>query len=54
MVITDDCIECGSCLDECPNRAIREGDGKYMVDGALCSECQGCLDICPNGAIVEP
>jgi NAD-dependent dihydropyrimidine dehydrogenase PreA subunit len=53
IVITDDCIECGSCIDECPNEAISESDGKYVIDPELCSECQSCMDICPNEAIVE-
>ena len=24
--ITDECVACGTCLDECPNEAIKEGD----------------------------
>ena len=23
--ITDECVACGTCLDECPNEAIKEG-----------------------------
>ena len=29
-VIGDDCIACGTCIDECPAGAISEGD-KYSV-----------------------
>ena len=29
-VITDDCVECGSCAAVCPADAISEGDGKYV------------------------
>ena len=25
-VISDDCIACGTCIDECPVEAISEGD----------------------------
>lgn len=53
VVITDDCIECGSCIDECPSEAISEGNGKYMIDPELCGECLTCMDICPSEAIVE-
>lgn len=53
VVITDDCIECGSCIDECPEEAISEGDGKYVIDQELCIECLSCLETCPNDAIVE-
>ena len=27
--ISDDCIACGACADECPVSCIKEGDGKY-------------------------
>lgn len=27
-VISDECVACGSCADECPVSAISEGDGK--------------------------
>ncbi|MGQ9599785.1 MAG: 4Fe-4S binding protein [Anaerolineae bacterium] len=53
VVITDDCIECGSCEAECPEGAISQGDGKYVIDPALCAECLTCIDVCPNGAIVQ-
>jgi ferredoxin len=54
MVITDDCIKCGSCVDECPGWAIREGDGKHIIDQELRGECRSGLDRGPNDAIVEP
>ncbi|HSJ55333.1 MAG TPA: 4Fe-4S binding protein [Anaerolineae bacterium] len=53
VVITDECIECGSCLEICPEGAISEGDGKYAIDPDTCIECLSCLDECPNEAIVE-
>ena len=34
-VISDDCIACGTCIDECPVGAISEGD----------------TDVCPSEAI---
>ena len=30
-VISDDCIACGTCIDECPVEAISEGR-KYFRD----------------------
>ncbi len=53
IVITEDCIECGSCAEICPEGAISQGDGRYIIDQDLCIECQSCLDECPNDAIVE-
>ena len=49
-VISDDCIACGPCIDECPVGAISEGD-KYSIDPEMCTECGTCADACPTGAI---
>jgi ferredoxin len=52
-MITEDCIVCGACEDECPNGAIRLGDDIFVIDPDLCSECVGlherqkCQDACP-------
>ena len=51
--ITDDCTECGSCMDDCPAEAIKEGEKKYTIDPALCTDCGSCMDECPSDAIVE-
>ena len=53
VVITDECIECGSCEPECPEEAISQGDGKYVIHNELCVECLTCIDTCPNEAIVQ-
>jgi len=53
MKITDECISCGACEDECPNQAISRGDLVFIVDPARCSECVGafdsprCVAVCP-------
>ena len=52
-VITDECVSCGSCADECPNEATSEGDGKYVIDPGKCVDCGTCADECPNDAIKE-
>lgn len=51
--ITDECISCGVCKDECPVDAISEGDDKYVIDAELCTDCGNCSEICPVEAIVE-
>lgn len=54
VIITEECIECGSCVEVCPEEAIMEHDeGGYYIDTDLCIECLSCLDECPSGAIVE-
>lgn len=49
--INDDCIACGSCLDECPTGAISEGEEKYSIDPDICDDVGACVDVCPTDAI---
>ena len=51
--ITDECLACGVCADECPNEAISEGDNIFVINPEECSECGTCMEVCPNDAIVE-
>ena len=54
--ITDECISCGACQDECKNGAIKEGDTIYVIDPTRCTECVGwftsprCVQVCPVDA----
>ena len=50
--ITDECLACAACIDECPEEAISEGDPIYLIDPELCTDCGTCVDSCPNDAIV--
>ena|GEM_PF-7208 len=52
-VIGNDCIACGTCIDECPVGAISEGD-IYSINPDMCTECGTCADVCPSGAISLP
>lgn len=59
--ITEDCINCGACEPECPNDAISEGEGIYVIDPQLCTECVGffgylaCQAVCPvECCLVDP
>lgn len=49
-VITDDCIQCGACEPECPEGAIAEVSGLYVIDASKCQDCGSCADVCPTGA----
>ena len=44
-VIGNDCIACGTCIDECPVGAISEGD-IYKIDADACTECGTCASVC--------
>ncbi len=50
--ITDDCVACGSCKEECPEDAISEGD-IYVIDQEKCTECETCIETCPVEAIIK-
>jgi ferredoxin len=56
--ITEDCIACGACEAECPNKAIKEGPTCYIVDPERCTECVGshrtqqCIEVCPVSAVL--
>ncbi len=57
LYITDNCTACGTCIEECENQAITEGDPIYVIDPAKCTECVGiadapkCQGVCPTEAI---
>ncbi len=51
--ITDECIACGTCLPECPEEAILEGDPLYTIEAEKCNDCALCEETCPTEAIVE-
>ncbi len=59
--ITDECINCGGCIEICENRAIYETAEKSEIDPARCTECVGvfesqmCADVCSvNASKADP
>ena len=37
--ITDACLKCGSCAEQCPVEAISEGEDKYVINPDVCVSC---------------
>ena len=52
-VITDECVSCGACAEQCPVEAISEGADHFEIDPDTCIECGACAAQCPVDAIVE-
>jgi len=44
--ITDNCIGCGSCVKNCPERCIEEGK-PYVINQNKCLHCGNCFEHCP-------
>lgn len=48
----DDCIACGTCIENCPENAIsRVKNNKALVNEELCIGCGECVAFCPVSAI---
>ncbi len=52
-IVKSQCTSCTACEAECPNVAISERDGTFVIDPKKCTECLGhfdtpqCVAICP-------
>ncbi|MGV3278324.1 4Fe-4S binding protein [Rickettsiales bacterium LUAb2] len=59
LKITNECTNCGACIDVCPNMAISEGKQIYVIDPELCTECKElnynsqCISVCPANSIIK-
>lgn len=48
--ITDRCIGCGKCTQNCPQRCILPGT-PFMIQQEHCLHCGNCHTVCPAGAV---
>ena len=48
--ISEECISCGACADQCPVNAIDDNDQNYSIN-ENCIDCGACADQCPVNAI---
>lgn len=51
--ISDKCIGCGICTDNCMTGTIEQISDKYKINTFGCLECGNCYDCCPHGAIIK-
>lgn len=55
-IVSSQCTACSACEPECPNVAIREKNGTFVIDPKKCTECIGhndepqCVAVCPVDA----
>jgi len=50
--ITDGCIGCTTCSEECPVDAIEgEKGSRHVIDQEECIKCGTCMEVCPVDAV---
>jgi|WetSurMetagenome_2_1015567.scaffolds.fasta_scaffold813189_2 anaerobic carbon-monoxide dehydrogenase iron sulfur subunit len=48
------CVQCGKCLEVCPEDAIyRRDDGAFIVLAEKCTNCGECIPVCKPGVIFQ-
>ena len=48
--ISNSCVACGTCINECHEEATSAGD-IYVIDPDKCIDCGTCAGVCPSEAI---
>lgn len=50
-VDAEKCTGCESCIEECPNEAIKMAESKATIVVEDCIDCGVCVESCPVEAI---
>ena len=48
--LADKCTRCKSCVEACPNDALKMTETGIVRDYGRCVSCGLCVEACPNGA----
>lgn len=40
------CKQCLTCVNTCPEKAVRAADGDIRIDSSICKRCGKCVDAC--------
>jgi formate hydrogenlyase subunit 6/NADH:ubiquinone oxidoreductase subunit I len=51
IVITDNCIDCGTCVAVCPGQALIQTEEGIWWNYKECDFCGDCEEVCPMQAI---
>lgn len=52
VINRDECVSCGTCVEECSEEAITMDDEEIaVVNVDKCNDCGACVDACPSEAI---
>lgn len=55
VVDRDECVGCGTCVEDCPEDAIVMDDEEIaVIDADKCTDCGTCVENCPSEAISIP
>jgi uncharacterized Fe-S center protein len=54
QIISDKCVGCGICAENCNAEAISIIDGVAKIDQEKCEGCAMCIAVCPHGAASVP
>jgi ferredoxin len=49
IAVSDECMQCGICAEECPVGAI-DSENSNMIDKEKCITCCACIKNCPQNA----
>ena len=49
--LAERCIDCGTCLETCPNGCLSHTPQGIMIDRDCCQGCGACADACPANAM---